>query len=415
MDGRASSQTITDKIPFLKEMGVNPVVISGTSGFKDPVLEHYQLWPWAPSGLRFDMRHWIKMKIKNPFLMKVLKGVFAVLILPFYLIERILFPMESHWSWSFPAAFKAIKMVRRNDAEVIMAVGSANSAFLAGYLASWWTGKPWIAEVHDPMVFEGIPGSWLKTKWATWMETLICRKASHAWWFTQNALDRAKERNPELADKGFLVLPGAEEPDYGGSDYQKGNTLTFNHFGGLAPNRNLSVFLKAMALWVKNHPEKKKLVKCHVYGTTLDHVSQVTMTELGLDDIVQVHGRLEYDPKTGKSGRQQVLEIMRSSGVLILLHGEGRFCEEYVPSKFYEYQWTCRPIFGFVRDNHMLEELVLEMGGSSVYADDVESAMKQIDRYFEEWEESGLPDRKTVRRYSTKGAVDKILKEIKKV
>ena len=36
MDGRAASQTITDKIPRLRERGINPVVISAITGRKDP-------------------------------------------------------------------------------------------------------------------------------------------------------------------------------------------------------------------------------------------------------------------------------------------------------------------------------------------------------------------------------------------
>jgi len=412
MDGRASSQTITDKIPFLKEAGIEPVIISGTSGYRDSELEHYQLWPWAPSGWRFDMRHWMKMRIKNPVILRLVKGLFAILILPFYLIERVLFPMETHWSWAFPAALKAIRMVRKHDARIIMAVGSANSAFLGGFLASKWTGKPWIAEVHDPMLYEGIPGSWLKTKWAGWMETLICRKASHAWWFTQNALDRARARNPELGDKGFLVLPGAEEPDYGDSNYHRGEALTFGHFGGLAPTRNLSVFLVALGKWLRINPQYRKKVECHVYGSSLDQVSRETIARENLEDRVTVHGRLEYDVETGKSGRQRVLEIMRSTGVLILLHGVGRFCEEYVPSKFYEYQWTRRPIFAFVRDHVMMEELVAEMGGRSVSADGVDDAMNQIDLLFKEWEDEGLSDRPLGEKHSTRKAVRRILEQV---
>ena len=43
MDGRAASQTITDKIPRLRERGINPVVISAITGRKDTEIEHHQV------------------------------------------------------------------------------------------------------------------------------------------------------------------------------------------------------------------------------------------------------------------------------------------------------------------------------------------------------------------------------------
>lgn len=57
MDGRAASQTITDKMPHLLAAGIEPVVLSGALGRQDAHLEHHQLWPWGPAGIRFELRH----------------------------------------------------------------------------------------------------------------------------------------------------------------------------------------------------------------------------------------------------------------------------------------------------------------------------------------------------------------------
>ena len=40
MDGRAASQTITDKIPYFLEAGVKPTVISSITGIKDTRFPH---------------------------------------------------------------------------------------------------------------------------------------------------------------------------------------------------------------------------------------------------------------------------------------------------------------------------------------------------------------------------------------
>ncbi len=47
MDGRAASQTITDKIPYLLKAGFELTVVSAKTGAKDSTVKHYQLWPWG--------------------------------------------------------------------------------------------------------------------------------------------------------------------------------------------------------------------------------------------------------------------------------------------------------------------------------------------------------------------------------
>ena len=54
MDGRAASLTITDKIPYLLEAGIKPVVLSGITGTKDDRFPHQQFLAWGPSAFRFD-------------------------------------------------------------------------------------------------------------------------------------------------------------------------------------------------------------------------------------------------------------------------------------------------------------------------------------------------------------------------
>jgi hypothetical protein len=43
MDGRAASQTITDKLPHLEKAGIELVILSGVSGRHDAHFEHHQL------------------------------------------------------------------------------------------------------------------------------------------------------------------------------------------------------------------------------------------------------------------------------------------------------------------------------------------------------------------------------------
>ena len=50
MDGRAASLTVTDKIPYLQDQGIELVVLSAITGERDTRFRHFQLLPWGPSG-----------------------------------------------------------------------------------------------------------------------------------------------------------------------------------------------------------------------------------------------------------------------------------------------------------------------------------------------------------------------------
>lgn len=412
MDGRAASHTITDKIPFFLRKGIDPVVISAITGKKDEVVEHHQLLAWAPSGLKFDMRHWLKLNIKSKLLQKILKAIFSILLLPFYAIERWLLPLETHWSWFFPASIQAYRLAKQHGATLIYSTGGANSAHLAGYYASRWSGLPWIAEVHDPMIYKDMELSWMRFKMSAYIEKLICSYADRAWWFTTNALDRAKQRHPQLENRGFLVLPGAEEPDFSGLNYQKQNEFKLGHFGSLNPLRNLSVVIEAMSILAKENQRFYEHAKLHVYGTDLDSTSLRALKDHSMEAMVSCHGRLERDPETQKSGRQRVLEAMRCCDVLILLHGTGVFCEEYIPSKMYEYLWTRRPILALERGNPMIPEMLSKLEGMAVPAEDVNKTKDAIVTMFQKWEENKLEDRSSGSPYSTEKAVQTILEQV---
>src|SRR5512143_3907104 len=88
MDGRAASQTITDKIPHLINLGVEPVVVSAITGRKDRAVEHHQVLPAMPVALRFDLRHYLKQRISSRFFYRIAMLLISALLLPFIVLEK---------------------------------------------------------------------------------------------------------------------------------------------------------------------------------------------------------------------------------------------------------------------------------------------------------------------------------------
>lgn len=392
MDGRAASQTVTDKIPHLLARGIEPVVISAVTGRRDARIEHHQVLAPLPSGLRFDLRHWLRARMANPVLRALALAAMAVLLAPFYWLEKLLVPLDSHWSWFLSARVRGARIIRAQRPRLIYSSGGASSAHLAGYLLAKRFRLPWIAEVHDPMVYRDWTGGPIRYRWALWIEGLICRHADVAWWFTPTALARARERHPELGERGRVLYPGANPPSpSGGPGYAHGPVFVLAHFGSLARNRNLAGVLEGLRRLLERRPELQGLVRLRTYGGGWDDVSRAALKSFPYPGIVEDMGRLEFDPATGLAGRERVMQAMRRSDCLLLIHGEDAFCQEYFPSKLYEYLWMQRPILGVIHDNADLERLLADTGHIAVKAGDAERLARELEMLLTRWREQGIP------------------------
>lgn len=420
MDGRAASLTVTDKIPFLLEAGIQPIILSAITGHQDQELEHYQLLPWGPSGLRFDFRHWVAKKYGRGLIYKVLTPLASLFLLPFTALEKLLIGLSSQSSWSYAAAHKSKQLIQAKEIDFIYSSGGAWSAHYAAWMIKKATGKTWIAEIHDPMVIrddvndDGTrPRKRKDARFLQKLEQLICQDADHIWWFTQGALDYAKHRHPEIGNKGFVVFPGAIPPGLNEQlpPYQKTDKLHIAHFGSLANDRSISIVLSVLPEFFKKFPEAQTQLQIDVYGAGLDEKTQQALQGSAYAQNLVAHGRIENDPVSGKSGRERIMEIMRSSDILLMLHGDYEWCAEYIPSKMYDYFWAYRPIWGITNRNPELDQILLNRHHYLSHTLDPQSTLTTLDRIWQDWSQEHLHT-PTGEPISPKDAVKTILERI---
>jgi hypothetical protein len=403
MDGRAASQTITDKIPYFLEAGVELTVFSSITGIKDTRFVHRQFLAWGPAAFRFDFRHWFANQFGRGLLYKCVTTSVSILLAPFIAIEKTLLGFSSQWSWVFPAFFHGRKLIKAGEVDVVFSVGSAWSAHLAGVWLKKATGIELISEVHDPMVIrkdendQGIAKP--KNRDAAFRHYLEAQLTQHSnlvWWFTEGALHYAAVRNPNLNTPGnahgFMVLPGAEPPGglSAGQQHVYTEHLNVCHFGSLAKDRSLSTILKAFIPLFQKYPEARNHLRLHAYGAPLDSLTLDAINKWGFEDVLIAHGRLEKDPITGKLGRERVVEKMQSADVLLLMLGHEEWCTEYIPSKFYEYLWAGRPIWGISHRNPQLDHMLLERRSYICYDDSDEKVVAMLETIWLDWRKQQL-------------------------
>lgn len=416
MDGRAASQTITDKMPHLERAGIEMVILSGVSGRHDTHYEHYQLWPAGPAGMRFELRHVLRKHLGSGLGYRAVMLPVSLLLLPFMLLEKLLRPVESSWSWWLSAYLKGRRLARERKFDLIYSTGGAFAAHIAGAALKRATGIRWLAEVHDPMVVPGTTPTTPQQKMQAQVETTICKEADVAIWFTDQALASARQRNPELGERGHMMLPGVDAPPFALEPYKPGDKFVMGHFGSLSETRNLASTIAALDLLIDQQPELDGRVELHVYGGPLDPISAAAVSH-AKHSAVRHFGRIEADPVSGKSGREQILQRMRSVDVLLLLHGVEPICAEYIPSKMYEYLWMQRPILALVHQNPQMAALVRGMSHVAIDTDHVSSdtaapasvmcaALKSLTI---EWSTGGLADNGKLSPYTTEASAARLL------
>ncbi len=408
MDGRAASQTITDKIPHLLARGVRPIVLSAVTGRRDENIEHHQLLPVSPVGLRFDLRHVLRRHVSRKWVYKTLVGLMTLVLLPFYLIEKLFLRLEPQWSWFIPAYLRGASIIRARRAAVIYSTGGANSAHLAGYLLAKRFSLPWVAEIHDPMTYENWERWRMARRFAAWLEGKICERADVAVWFVDTALERARTRHPVLANRGKVMIPGADQPAFAKISYQRGAELVIGHFGSLSATRNLATFMQGLTALLQKRPDLSRVLRLEIYGSGLDPVSKRAIDSFAYPQVVRRCGRLERDPVTGDSGRDRVLKRMQTVDALLLLHGMENFCEEYIPSKLYEYLWTQRPIIGLTWRNAHLDRILKENRHWAVQANDLPGIAVVLEDLVARWEGGQLQDSGKASPYTSAAAVDQL-------
>lgn len=391
MDGRAASHTITDRMPYLMKNGILPVVLSAPTGVKDKQFPHFRIISPAPSGVLFEMRQIIKRIFPKPVIEKSLKALLTILCLPFYLIEKLFIHLDSQWSWYLSATFRGVFIIIKHRPRLIYSAAGPPSTHIAGYFLHRLFNIPWQAELYDPLIFDSDSTRSQRFRFKRYVERKIFKHADAVIYFTNKALESARRRNGNR-DNLHMIRPGAPPEDFSSIEYRKQKRIHFGHFGVLGDGRDLSVVIKALHELIGENPLWKDRITLDIYGAALDPASKKALDEYPIGSILDEHGRLEYDPVTGKSGRAQVLEAMRKCDVLLVIHGTDIVCEEYVPSKVYEYLLTSRPIFGMGLPGSELDDLLTQKGHVFSDISDIKKVKKCIADFVRKWEEEDLTD-----------------------
>lgn len=380
IDALAPSHHIDDRIPRLREIGVEPIVLSsacspGASGY--PTIRTPSI---APSGLRYEMRYVTRRRIANGAVRRLVQLPIILALLPGYAVEKMLVNLDCTWSWHITAAAAAVKMARKHDVELIYSTGGPASAHMAALHCSRATGIPWIAEYQDLTVGEWIPRSPSVRRFNKAQAAAVARHASAVVYMTRMALEEM-ESNVEMGERGRFVYPGADPDVFGGVRplARHGRQLVIGHFGSFGGDRNAGVMLDTLEHLVSRHPSAREHVRLRLVGD-MDRAQDAMLKAFPFREMLDVWG---------KRSRAESLQAMLGCDLLLIIQNASRMSSVSIPSKTYEYLHSGVPVMGLTYENPELDHMLTDLGHFALDLRDARGVRETVERAYLDWRESG--------------------------
>jgi glycosyltransferase involved in cell wall biosynthesis len=293
--------------------------------------------------------------------------------------RRSLVPDENV-PWLLTAVPAAVRIVRREQIDVLLTTSPPASVHLLGALVKRLTGVRWIADVRDSLLAKedrAIERRAARAKELLQQRVgrLVARSADGVVAVTETIASELRSFNPRLR---LAVIPnGCDFDDFVGLPYTPSPRLRLTHAGSFLGKRDPRPVLRALKLL----PDE---VQLRFVGDFRPADREFALS-LNLGD------RLELRPYAPRS---EVLAAERDSEMLLLLLPEIGARGRDIPSgKLYEYLAARRPILACVPPDGSAAALINEAGaGTVVPPDDTDAIAAALGDYLARWRESGLSD-----------------------
>ncbi|MDK2988483.1 MAG: hypothetical protein PWR16_12 [Methanoculleus sp.] len=239
-----------------------------------------------------------------------------------------------------PAYEKAVsEAIRDNDFDLIYTTGGPATVHIAVAHVLEETPLPWIAEIQDPLLFEGIDGPTYAPSKRDLDHLLLAeeclRRADAVVCLTETCAEYYRERLGKMSV--CSIYPGSnvhytQSSELEGSGYTPGGVRMF-HGGTLAGDRNLDMLLRAICDEGLNE--------------------QVSLTLAGyIDEGVRKQiAPLPFVHYLGVVSRDETVRQIHHSDVCLVVQNRGPVSRYTIPSKFYEYTSLSQPVLFLGYDN----------------------------------------------------------------
>jgi glycosyltransferase involved in cell wall biosynthesis len=292
--------------------------------------------------------------------------------------RRLLVPDENV-SWNLTAIPTAIRIVKREQIDVVITTSPPSSVHLVGAAVKRVTGIPWVADLRDSVVAHPHRHAErmlvrAKEQGEHAVAKLIARSANAIVGVSEAISEEMRERNP----KGPVVTiaNGSDFDDFAGLEHTPSDRLRITHAGSFFGKRDPRPFLTAL----KQSGLDDVVVR---FLGDFRSADREWAEQLGLGDRLEL---VAYAP------RRRSLELQRDSDALLLLIPEaGGRGKGVLSGKVFEYLAAERPILAVVPPDGAAANLIRETGaGIVVGPDDIEGMTAALHELHARWKAGEL-------------------------
>lgn len=260
-------------------------------------------------------------------------------------------------SWLPAALWQGYRALRHKQDAVIISTYPIATAHIIGYCLHRLTGKPWLADLRDPMLQEGYPADTLKRRIFGWIEQKIIKHASSAILTSPGAIDLYKARYPQVAADFWHYIPnGYDEQMFTDLPaWPKRNDGKFKllHSGTIYPQeRDPTALFDAIAMLKQQTNLATKLtVVLRASGHDDLYAAQINKRDIA--DIVQLAPAIDY--------RSAAAEMLDADALLLMQADD---CNYQTPAKAYEYIRAGKPVLVLSPEDSDTWQLMVVIGGA---------------------------------------------------
>lgn len=386
---------------YLPEFGWEPIVLAGdeevgedeqirfsrTSAASDTCTTHVRAWP----GLR-DI--WRKLKqgltaagrSKDPGeeaqwrqdfeqtrerrgpVVRLRELVYGLMSLP-----------DEYHGWILPAVYHGLRLVDREQADVILATSPPHSAQLAGLLIARLAGLPLVADFRDPWIGNPATPDYVRggPTYAAehWLETRVLDTAARVVAATPEHAAKLADRGEALRTKIRVIPNGFDASSFQGLQCGGAEKFTITYVGNFYHSRSPKSLFDGLSRLMADHHVDPRALEIRFVGDC-DYaegrsVRQMAV-EAGLNGCLTLVGQLPHE--------RALAEVTRSDLLLLLATEQ----PHQVPTKAYEYLAAGRPVLALV-DEGATARLMAEAGAGVITGPDPEAIAAALERRLEAW------------------------------
>ncbi len=292
--------------------------------------------------------------------------------------RRLLVPDENV-SWNLTAIPAALRIVKREQIDVVVTTSPPSSVHLVGATVKRATGVPWVADLRDSVVAHPHrDAERLAVRVKEQGEHAVARLITHNADAIVAVSEAISEEMRERSPKGPVVTiaNGSDFDDFAGIEHHESSRFRITHTGSFFGKRDPRPFLSALG-------------RAGFDDVVARFLGDFRSTDREWAEQQSLGDRLELIPY---APRRASLELQRDSEVLLLLIPEaGGRGKGVLSGKVFEYLAADRPILAVVPPDGAAAELIRAAGAGVVVApDDIDGMVAALRDFHARWRDGTL-------------------------